>query len=359
MQLPQGARSWDTGLFIAGCILVLISSVVMLSAAMTMSIQIAHRHLFWIGVGLVAHGLVAYINYKRWADFAAVLYGLGIATLVLVEIAGTVRLGATRWLSIFGVSFQPSELAKLATLWWLARYLAGHTMPLPGGVVICSALIAAPPIALILIQPDLGTASVIGVIWLGIVWAAGLHRKVLFSMVGIGLALLPLGWQFLKEYQKTRVMVFLNPYADPLGSGYTIIQSMIAIGSGGIAGTGWRQGTQSQLKFLPEHHSDFIFSVIGEEWGLIGGAVVIAAFLFLLWRILKVAQEAVDPQGRLLAIGVFSWIGYQTFVNIGMVMGLLPVVGVPLPFISYGGSSMLNLWIALGLVQSIKRYGSG
>jgi rod shape determining protein RodA len=350
--------SFDKGLMVASLAIAAVSVLVMSSAASTVGFNLFARHVFWLGLGLVGAFAISFANYRRLADTSAVIYGMGLAALILVEIIGTKRLGATRWLSLFGISFQPAELAKLATAWWLARYLAGQDQPLPARVVLASLAIVAPPLVLVLLQPDLGTSSVFLVIWVGMVWAAGLSGRWLATMGLVMVALVPIGWHWLHEYQRQRVLVFLNPQRDPLGAGYTIIQSTIAIGSGGLTGQGWRSGPQSQLSFLPEHHSDFIFSVIGEEWGFVGGLIVIGLFVLLLWRILRVAERANDAQGRLLAVGVAVWIGYQACVNMGMVMGLLPVVGVPLPFISYGGTSMLMLWLTIGLVQSIHRYGS-
>ena len=215
-------------------------------------------------------------------------------------------------------------------------------------------LLAGPTALLIFLQPDLGSATVFVAIWLGLVWVAGAPRRVFTWLAVGGLAALPVAWHLLKGYQRDRLLAFINPHADPLGAGYTIIQSTIAIGSGRLWGRGWLSGTQNQLSFLPERHSDFIFSVIGEEWGFLGCTVVVAAFGVLLVRAIRIALETSEPQGRLLAAGIASWVGYQAFVNMGMVMGLLPVVGVPLPLVSYGGSSMLTLWVALGLLQSIR-----
>jgi len=358
MNVVIGERpKMDAVLMVAVFLLAAISLVTMASAATTMNFNIFARHAFWMVLGFTTCVLTSLTNYRRLVDVSAVVYGMGLAALVLVAVAGTKHLGATRWLSIFGVSVQPAELAKLATLWWLAHYLASQDQPLPWRVIAASLFIVVPPIVLILAQPDLGTASVIGAIWLGMVWAAGLSWRALIGMLLAAVALLPIAWHLLHDYQRMRVFIFMNPQADPLGSGYTIIQSTIAIGSGGLLGQGWKSGTQSQLSFLPEHHSDFIFSVIGEEWGFVGCLVLMAVFTMLIWRIFQIAEKATDPQGRLLAVGIAAWVGYQACVNMGMVIGLLPVVGVPLPFISYGGTSMVTLFLSLGLVNSINRFG--
>jgi rod shape determining protein RodA len=237
----------------------------------------------------------------------------------------------------------------------LARYLAGQPTPLPVGVLGTSLAVAGVPAFLIFIQPDLGSASIFFAIWLGMVWAAGISRRHLGVLAGAAAIALPLGWLLLKDYQRDRLLVFVNPQIDPLGAGYTIIQSVIAIGSGRLWGRGWLAGTQNQLNFLPERHSDFIFSVIGEEWGLFGCLVVAALFWALLTRVVHAAQDTSEPYGRLLGVGIFSWLAYQACVNMAMVMGLFPVVGIPLPMVSYGGTAMCSIWIALGLLQSVRR----
>ncbi|MBI3321205.1 MAG: rod shape-determining protein RodA, partial [Candidatus Omnitrophica bacterium] len=346
------SRRWDRGLLGASLVLALISGLAMASAAATANPALLLRHLLWMAIGLLASIGVARTDYRRWTDLAGIAYGASLVTLILVPIAGAMRLGATRWLSIGGFSVQPSEFAKLTTTWLLARYLAGQPTPLPRRVVLTSLGLVVPPALLVLLQPDLGSASVFGAIWLGTVWATGASGRVIGGCAGGLLVLSPLAWwHVLKEYQRDRLMIFLNPQADPLGAGYSIIQSTIAIGSGRVWGRGWFAGTQSQLNFLPERHSDFIFSVIGEEWGALGSLILLGTFVVLLVRALQISLTTLEPQGRLLAIGIFSWIAYQTVVNVGMVMGLLPVVGVPLPLVSYGGSSMIVLWVALGLLQ--------
>lgn len=341
--------------FAAAVGLALISGIAMASASATRDPTLAVRHTTWIVIGVLGSLGVARTNYRLWTDMAVIAYGVSLIALALVPVAGIVRLGAARWLSIFGMSVQPSELAKLATVCLLARCLSATVRPLPMRAVLASLALVGPPVLLIFMQPDLGSATVLGAIWFGMVWVAGAPRRVLGAAIGGLLALVPVGWHLLEGYQRDRLVAFLNPQADPLGAGYTIIQSTIAIGSGGLWGRGWFAGTQNQLSFLPERHSDFIFSVIGEEWGFVGCLSVIVLFGILLARAVRIALSVLDPQGRLIAAGIFSWLGYQAFVNLGMVVGLLPVVGVPLPLISYGGSSMVAVWIALGMLQSLAR----
>lgn len=342
-------------LLVAAAGLSVMGGLAMASAASTVNPILAVRHGVWITAGLIACFAMVQVNVRRLTAFAWIAYGISLLALLLVPVAGAMRLGATRWLSIFGLSIQPSELAKLTTTWLLAQYLSGQPTPLSPRVLGVSLLIAAPPALLVFLQPDLGSATVLGAIWFGMVWVGGISRRIL-SRLTLGLvAAIPLGWHLLKDYQRDRLMAFIDPHADPLGTGYTIIQSTIAIGSGQAWGRGWFAGTQNQLSFLPERHSDFIFSVIGEEWGFLGCVVMLALFGSLLIAILRLALETSEPQGRLLAAGIFSWVAYQAVVNMGMVMGLLPVVGVPLPFVSYGGSSMVTLWLAMGLLASLRR----
>jgi rod shape determining protein RodA len=350
-------RRWvgDVWVFGAAVTLAGAGGVAIASASATLNPLLTQRQLLWIGLGLSAYVLVCRTSRRWWVSLGPAAYGLAVVLLVAVWLAGQERLGAARWLSVFGMSIQPSEAAKLALVLLLSQTLAGQPSPLPPRVIWGSLALTALPAALIFRQPDLGTTTVLGAIWLGIVWVAGIPRRALAALLGAAAALTPLGWLFLKEYQRARLLAFLDPQADPLGAGYTLIQSTIAIGSGGLWGKGWRAGTQSQLNFLPERHSDFIVSVIGEEWGLLGCLVVLGAIGALLWRLLAIGEEAPSPQGRLLAAGVCAWVGYQALVNMGMAMGLLPVVGVPLPLVSYGGTSMVAVWLALALAVGAAR----
>jgi rod shape determining protein RodA len=359
MRVAWRAPAWDYALLGSAAALSIFGAIAMASAASTIHPHLVSRHVLWVAIGMTAGLVIGYGDYRRWTDLAWAAYGLSLLLLLLVELMGAMRLGATRWLSIFGFSLQPAELMKLSTIWLLARYLGNQPHPLPVSVCWKSLALAAPPALLILVQPDLGSASIFGAIWLGMVWCAGAPKRFVAGLLLAGVAFLPVGWHALKDYQRDRLLVFINPHADPLGAGYTIIQSVIAIGSGGLWGRGWFAGTQNQLSFLPERHSDFLFSVVGEEWGLIGSAAVIALFGLMLSRTADVASDTNDGQGRLLIAGIFSWLAYQACVNMGMVMGLLPVVGVPLPLLSYGGSSMVMVWTAVGIIQSIRRSERG
>ena len=348
-------QGWDVLLFAMALGLSLVSLVAMRSASASLNPALLTKQAVWVGIGLCVSVLVSMVPYTRWIDVSLVVYVGALLLLALVEMAGTVKLGAARWITLFGLSIQPSEMAKFATACCVAQSLAGQPTPLPLRALIRSAALAGIPTLLIFLQPDLGTSSILMAIWFGTVWSAGISTKHLTAIGLVIVGLVPVAWGLLKEYQRARLLVFINPHADPLGAGYTIIQSKIAIGSGQLLGRGWMAGTQNQLNFLPERHSDFLYSVIGEEWGLFGSVVTILLFAGLLWRACHVAASTPEPQGQLLAMALVSWMLYQAVVNMGMVMGLLPVVGVPLPFLSYGGSAMVMNWVAIGLLQGIHR----
>ncbi|MBI4353603.1 MAG: rod shape-determining protein RodA [Candidatus Omnitrophica bacterium] len=335
----------------------LISLVALRSASATLNPSLVWRQAVWVAVGACAGWFVSRVAYFRWIHVAVPFYALSVLLLVVVEAAGTMKLGAERWLTIGGLSLQPSEVAKLATACMLARYLGSRPSPLSLRSLVVSGALASWPAVLILVQPDLGTATILWAVWFGTAWVAGMRRRHLAGLCLFAVALLPVGWHVLKDYQRARLLVFLNPHVDPLGTGYTIIQSTIAIGSGQWVGRGWMAGTQNQLNFLPERHADFLYSVIGEEWGFLGSCVVVGLIGCLIWRAVRIAVKNSEREGRMLAAALTSWIGYQAVINMGMVMGLAPVVGIPLPLVSYGGSAMVTTWMAIGLLQSIHRFG--
>jgi rod shape determining protein RodA len=263
--------------------------------------------------------------------------------------------GSKRWLIIGPVSFQPSELVKIAVILALARYYSkdAKTRGFTLRELIRPAMIVMLPVFLILMQPDLGTAGLLVLIAGSITVFVKIERRSFAFLIASGTVLVPLIWFFLKEYQKKRILVFLNPDRDPLGAGYHIIQSKIAIGSGMLYGKGYLKGTQNALSFLPEEHTDFIFSVLAEEWGFLGSMALVILFLILIIWALNVAYGCREPFGTILAVGVTAMIFWQAFINMGMAMGLLPVVGVPLPFVSYGGSSVLTTAISIGLLLNV------
>ena len=287
---------------------------------------------------------------RRWSPW---LYTLGVALLLAVLIMGVIGKGAQRWLDLGFMRFQPSELVKLAAPMMLAWFLSSKPLPPNWKLILLSLVLLAIPVLLIAKQPDLGTAILVASSGLFVLFLAGISWRLIIGLGLLAAAAAPAIWYLMHDYQRRRVLTFLNPESDPLGSGYHIIQSKIAIGSGGIYGKGWLNGTQSQLEFLPERHTDFIFAVLGEEFGLIGIMILMAIFLFIILRGLYMASQAQDSYSRLLAGALVLVFFVYLFVNMGMVSGILPVVGVPLPLISYGGTSLVTLMAGFGMLMSI------
>lgn len=313
----------------------------------------ASRQMVRFGVGMGVLIVVAVIDIRLWLKYAYVFYLGTLALLVAVEFMGTEGKGAQRWLHLGYFGLQPSELMKIALVLALARRFHGTSIEdvrrIPS-LLIPVALIAAPA-ALVLRQPDLGTALMLVITGAAIFFAAGV-RIWKFMLVGISaLAAMPVAWQFLRDYQKQRVLTFLNPENDPLGSGYHIIQSKIAFGSGGIMGKGFMQGTQSHLNFLPEMQTDFIFTMLAEEFGLAGGLALLGLYVVILIYGVAISLRCRTQFGRLVGIGVTATFFLYVFINMAMVMGLVPVVGVPLPLISYGGTAMMTLLFGFGLLM--------
>ncbi|HEY5900128.1 MAG TPA: rod shape-determining protein RodA [Burkholderiales bacterium] len=309
-----------------------------------------------LAVALVAMWLVAQIAPQTMMRLAIPAYLIGLAFLVAVALFGDVVNGARRWLHVGVTRFQPSEMMKLALPLMLAWYFHKHETTLKLRNFGVAALLLIVPLGLIARQPDLGTAALVGAAGFYVIFFAGVGWKVLGTLGGIGLAALPIGWGFLHDYQRKRVLTLLDPTTDPLGAGYHIIQSTIAVGSGGLWGKGWLNGTQAHLEFIPERHTDFIFAVFSEEFGLIGNLVLLVLYLLLIARGLMIAANAATVFARLLAGGISLMFFTYAFVNMGMVSGILPVVGVPLPFLSYGGTALLTLFIGVGILMSVHRY---
>ncbi|MCE8025931.1 rod shape-determining protein RodA [Billgrantia aerodenitrificans] len=287
----------------------------------------------------------------RWA---LLLYGAGLLMLVAVELVGDVGMGARRWLVIPGViRFQPSELMKLAMPLMLAAWLSRRELPPRWKDLLVCAVLLGLPVLLIARQPDLGTSLLVACAGVFVVLLAGLSWRFILFLSVAAAAALPLLWVNLHNYQRQRVLTFLNPESDPLGAGWNIIQSTTAIGSGGLWGKGWLQGTQSQLEFLPERHTDFIVAVLGEEFGLVGMLLILFLYLLIVLRGLWLAMASHDTFGRLLGGSIILTFFIYIFVNVGMVSGILPVVGVPLPLVSYGGTSSVTLLAGFGILMSI------
>lgn len=328
----------------------------LLYSASGQSMAMMTRQLIHLGVAMCAMLVVARIPPDVLRVWTPVMYLAGCAMLVAVLAFGVVGKGAQRWLDLGFFRFQPSELMKLAVPMMVARYISDAPLPSSFGRLLMGACIAIAPALLVARQPDLGTALLIGSSGFFVLFLSGMRWRWLLSAAALVAALLPALWMVMRPYQRQRVMTLLNPESDPLGSGYHIIQSKIAIGSGGIYGKGWLNGTQSHLDFLPERHTDFIFAVFGEEWGLVGGVALLLLYMAIVVRCLVLASGAQMPFSRLLAGSLGMTFFVYTFVNVGMVIGLLPVVGVPLPLVSYGGTSMVTLMLGFGILMSVTSY---
>jgi len=313
------------------------------------------RQMIWASLGLIGMFAAFAVDYRYFKRWVPLLYVLAIILLLLVPAIGSFGGGAKRWIRFGFLSLQPSELMKVALVAMLARYFAREA-PAQGYELrrmMVPTLLVAIPAGLILLEPSLGTAGILGLIFLSVVFVAGLRLRSLALAGIVGAAVLPAVWYGLKSYQQRRLISFLNPDLDPLGAGYHMIQSKITVGSGMIWGKGFLQGTQNRLDFLPEKHTDFIFAVLAEEWGFIGVALLLALYGGLLIRLLYIAWKARDRFGTLLAAGVAAMVFWQVIINVGMNTGVLPVVGVPLPFLSYGGSALLTTMVGVGLAINV------
>ncbi|MFH1503921.1 MAG: rod shape-determining protein RodA [Candidatus Omnitrophota bacterium] len=317
--------------------------------------SILNKQIIWFIISWVMLILFSFINYRFYFGLSYLLYGLNLSLLAAVFIFGKTAMGAQRWLSVFGVTFQPSELSKITTIIILARFFSqarknnffsGFLIPL--GLVLLNALV-------IFKQPDLGTALIIVFLFFIMGFFSKLNKLYFVWIIIAGLMFSPFALKSLKDYQKKRLLVFLNPDIDPLGSGYTIIQSKIAIGSGKLIGKGFLAGTQNQFNFLPERHTDFIFTVIAEEWGFFGSLFLILIYWLILKKILQKTENLRDSFAYFLSLGISLLFFLHIFVNIGMTLGILPVVGLPLIFLSYGGTNLLVGFILMGIFFNICR----
>ena len=317
----------------------------------------AGRQVVRFGIGFVVMLVVALVSIRTWYQLAYPIYGVTLLLLVATEFLGRMGKGAERWIDIGPLQLQPSELMKLALILSLSRFLHGVSLDdvsRPSRLVPALLMILMPA-GLVLMQPNLGTATILIVGGCGLIFLAGLSWRIIVPVIAIGLAVIPLGWEFaLKDYQKQRVQTFLDPDSDPLGAGYNITQSKIALGSGGVFGKGFGQGTQSRLNFLPEKQTDFIFTVLGEEFGLFGLLILLGLYLLLLLQGLNIALEARSQFGRLVAMGVCINFLLYILINTSMSMGLIPVVGIPLPLVSYGGTALMTVLIGFGLLLSVQ-----
>jgi len=314
------------------------------------------NQLVSLSIALVAMWIVAQIAPQTLMRFAVPAYVVGLAFLVAVALFGDVVNGARRWLHVGVTRFQPSEMMKLALPLMLAWYFHRRESTLRLRDFALAAVLLVIPFGLIVRQPDLGTAALVGAVGFYVIFFAGISWKVLGGLAALGTAALFPLWSVLHDYQRKRVLTLLDPTQDPLGAGYHIIQSTIAVGSGGLSGKGWLNGTQAHLEFIPERHTDFIFAVYSEEFGLIGNLILLVLYALLIGRGLVIAANAATVFARLMAGAVTLMFFTYAFVNMGMVSGILPVVGVPLPFLSYGGTALLTLFIGAGILMSVQRH---
>jgi rod shape determining protein RodA len=313
------------------------------------------RQVSWVGVGLLGLLVVVSVDYRNLVRAAPILYVVGVGLLFSVFVLGRTVSGARRWIHLGPLTVQPSELFKLIfiiTLAWVLTSIRGER--LSRGAFLGTFVLLGVPFLLVVRQPDLGTALVLVPVLGAVLVGIGVRLKVLGGLVLAMLAAMPLAWLVLKPYQRDRLLVYLDPFRDPLGTAYNVIQAKIAIGSGQLLGKGVGGATQSRLAFLPERHTDFIFAVFAEMWGFLGCLVLIVAYVLLVLRGFEIAASTRETRGRILALGVTTVFAAQILINIGMVTGLLPIVGIPLPLMSYGGSSMVVSLMALGLLLSIR-----
>ncbi|MFP4497187.1 MAG: rod shape-determining protein RodA [Vulcanimicrobiota bacterium] len=311
--------------------------------------NLLQKQLLFFGIGLILLFVFARLDYGLLAGFERYFYIINLVLLIAILFVGEQVKGAQRWISLGPFSFQPSEFTKIVMILSLSHHLAKEDA-LKKINLIKTFVYLTIPMLLIMLQPDLSTALVLMAIFFAILFVRGINPLVLVGTALAGIATSPF---ILKDYQKQRLLIFLDPYTDSTGAGWNIIQSIIGIGSGKLWGKGLFSGTQIQLKFIPEHSTDFIFTVLGEELGFIGTASLVVIFFFLMWKTIKIASNAKDSQGTLIAVGIAAMFFFQIFINIGMTIGIMPVTGIPLPFLSYGGSSLITNMIAIGLLLNI------
>jgi rod shape determining protein RodA len=315
----------------------------------------AWRQAVRFSAGLVLLVVIALIDVRLLLRWSYIVYAVALAMLVLVEVMGVTGMGAQRWVDLWLFRLQPSEVMKIALVLAMARYFHGLTIEDTRRLrsLVVPILLMAAPAALVLRQPDLGTAVLLILTSSALMFAAGVRLRVFIAAGVAAVASVPVGWQFLREYQKQRIYTFLDPENDPLGAGYHILQSKIALGSGGMFGKGFLNGSQSHLSFLPERQTDFIFTMLAEEFGLAGGLMLLGLYVLILIYGIAISLWAKSQFGRLVAIGVTTTFFVYVFINIAMVTGLIPVVGVPLPLVSYGGTAMMTIMVGAGLLVSV------
>jgi rod shape determining protein RodA len=366
-----GQKLWQVNWFLVLFIIILtgIGCAMLYSAGEGSWNPWAKRQIIRFGIGLFLMIMVAVTDIRSWMRHAYTLYFLVLGLLIAVEVMGVIGMGAQRWIDLGIIQLQPSEIMKITLVLALARFFHGASLEeigRPTSLIIPLLLVAAP-VVLVVRQPDLGTAIMLTMTAGVIFFLAGVRTWKFGLVIGAILAAMPLGWTVLHGYQKKRILTFLNPESDPLGAGYHIMQSKIALGSGGVFGKGYLSGTQSHLNFLPEKQTDFIFTMLAEEFGMVGGLLLLGIYAIVLIYGFAIALRVHNQFGRLITLGITGTFFFYVFINIAMVMGLVPVVGVPLPLVSYGGTAMLSLMIGFGFILCayvhrdvrVGRHGSG
>ncbi len=347
----------DWTLLVSVGLLLIISLLILYSISFNgnnVGTSLLQKQAIAIGIGFVLLFFMAFFDYRILDSYSTKLYFLTLLLLILVVLVGTTTNGTTGWLGFHSYHIQPVEITKLIMVIFLASFLSKKKTQLSIAVrIVVSIILVLFPVFLIMEQPDFGSASVIVVSWSVLLFSSGLNKKNLLILILVGTMSVFSSWSFLKTYQKERIVNFINPHQDPTGSGYNALQALVAVGSGQIWGNGLGHGSQSQLNFLPEKKTDFIFAVIAEELGFWGVMAVMVLLGIIFWRIKKIAQLASDNFGYLVAVGIMAIIFFQVMINIGMNIGIMPVVGLPLPFLSYGGSAMVMMLTSVGILESI------
>jgi rod shape determining protein RodA len=344
-----------TALVIAAVGCMLIYSATVYTDPTGMPGNTFHKQLLWVGIGIALLAIFLFVDYHVFFDIAPILYGIGIVLLIYLLAWGKVTAHVRSWIRVGGFQFQPSEFMKIFTALMLAKFFDSNDRAYLNFRMFATAMgIIGLPVLLIFVQPDLGTAASFAPLVGVAMFFGGIRWRVWTAMILIVAVALPIGYFFvLRGYQRERVMIFLNPERDPLGSGYQVMQAKIAIGSGGIHGKGFTQGTQAKYGYLPARHTDFIFAVLGEEWGFIGVVIVLGLYLFLIVQAFTMAKHARDRGGTFLIICLISFFIFHILINVSMQIGVLPTTGIPLPMVSYGGSSTMMFFIAIGLMLNV------
>ena len=347
----QKKSSMDWALLTGLLVLSAVSLFVLYSAG-DQNPELLIRQSIRIALAFVVMYVVARLTPEQLLRWTPYLYGIGLILLLIVLGAGVIGKGAQRWIDLGFVRFQPAEMMKLAVPMMVAWVMIKKPLPATLPTVILGFVVVVIPAALVIKQPDLGTAILIAASGIVVIFFAGMSWRIIAMLAGLLAAAAPLAWYLIHDYQRQRILTLFDPWSDPLGAGYHTIQSAIAVGSGGIYGKGWLNGSQSQLDFIPERSTDFIFAVFSEEFGFIGSLLLLLVYLFVIGRSLYIAIEAKDSYTRLLCGSLAVTFAIYVFVNMGMVTGILPIVGVPLPLISYGGTSMVSLMAGFGILMS-------